>query len=258
VRPINLIPPEERRAHGAVSRTGPLAYIVVGVLAVLLVGVVMLVLANNDISDREAEVTSLEAERATAVAEAEELAPYASFQQVSEERTATISSLADSRFDWPRVIRQLSLILPPEVYLTSLTGSAGGGSGGATEVAGPSLTLTGCAPGQNTVAAFVAALKEIDGVTRVGLNQSALGEGSGDGQAATGGYCATGKKAQFEVIAAFDAAPPSPNGDASTFETPAEEEESESPDEGESSAGGEETETASGEPAAATTTEPVG
>ncbi len=137
MRPINLIPEEERRSHGATSRTGPLAYIVVGGLALLLVGIVMLVSASNDIADREAEVTRLEAQRSQALTEAEELAPYASFQQVSEERTLTVASLADSRFDWVRVIRQLSLILPPSVYFTSLTGSAGGGEGGRARFPGP-------------------------------------------------------------------------------------------------------------------------
>lgn len=235
MRPINLIPQEERRSHGTVSRTGPLAYIVVGALAVLLVGVVMLVLANNEISDREAEVTTLEAQRAEAVAAAEELAPYASFQLVSEERTATVASLADSRFDWARVVRQLSLILPSGVYLSSLTGSAGGGGEGASGIAGPSLTLSGCTWGQDGVAVFVSALKEIDGVTRVGLNGSSLSSSEG-GDTAAGGFCAVGEKALFDIVVAFDAAPPSPNGEASTFEAPGEEEKAESSGETASSA----------------------
>ena len=255
MRPINLIPEEERRSVGGTSRTGPLAYVIVGALGLLLIGVVMLVLANNDIADREAEVTTLEAERALAVAEAEELAPYASFQQVSEERTSTVTSLADSRFDWVRVIRQLSLVLPSGVYLSSLTGSAGGGEGG---VSGPSLTLSGCAPGQEGVAVFVAALKEIDGVTRVGLTDSSLAGGEG-GEAAAGGVCAVGNKAIFNIVVAFDAAPPSLNGEAATLETPTEEggeEESAEGGEEESSEG--ETEGASGEAAAATTAGAVG
>ena len=190
MRPINLIPEEERRSHGTTTRTGPLAYLIVGALAVLLIGVVVLVLTNNQISDRKGEVTTLEAERATATARAEALAPYVSFQQVAESRVETIGALADGRFDWVRVIRQLSLILPPRVYLTDLTASAGGGEGAA---AVPSLVISGCAPTQNTVAAFVAALKEIDGVTRVGLETSATvpaeggAEGGDEGQEDDGG-----------------------------------------------------------------------
>ena len=35
-----------------------------------------------------------------------------------------MTSLADSRFDWERVMRELSLILPDDVWLTNLTGKA--------------------------------------------------------------------------------------------------------------------------------------
>ncbi len=232
MRPINLIPPEERRSHGGGSRSGPLSYIVVGALAVLLIGVIALVLTANQISDREDEVATLQAQKATAVARANRLVPYTNFAQVAQQRTLAVTELADGRFDWPRVIRQLSLILPRGVYFESLTGSAGGGGGGegaAAGVAGPSLTLVGCAPGQDTVAAFVAALKEVDGVTRVGLSNSTISgkeaEGEGDG-----GFCSLGEKAQFEIVAAFDAAPPSPNSSATLAELPAET--SEAPAEG--------------------------
>jgi Tfp pilus assembly protein PilN len=214
MRPINLIPQEERRSHGGVARTGPLAYIVVGALAILLIGVVALVLTSNQISDREGEVAKLETQKAAVTARADQLAPYTSFEQVALQRTQAVTELADSRFDWARVIRQLSRILPPKVYFEELTGSAGGdagGEGGASGVTGPSLTLIGCAPGQDIVAVFVAALKEIDGVTRIGLNKSTVAKAESQGRDERVGFCSIGEKAQFEIIVAFDAAPPSPD-----------------------------------------------
>ena len=42
-------------------------------------------------------------------------------------------------------------------------------------IPGPALELVGCASSQAAVAGFVQALKEIDGVTRVGVQSSALG-----------------------------------------------------------------------------------
>ena len=39
MRPVNLIPPEDRRGERAPMRTGPLAYVVVALLAVGLVAV---------------------------------------------------------------------------------------------------------------------------------------------------------------------------------------------------------------------------
>jgi Tfp pilus assembly protein PilN len=240
MRPINLIPQDERRADSANSRTGPIAYILVGALAVLLIGVTMLVTTSNQISERESEVESLEARKTAATARAERLAPYASFAQVSEQRVSTVASLADSRFDWERVIRQLSLILPPRVFFTSFSASAGGGSGEAdSEVVGPSLTLVGCAPSQEAVAGFVASLKEIDGVTRVGLKNSTFS--GGEGQTGSS-FCSRGHNAQFEILVAFDGAPPSPDStDAEAAET-AEASESESSEtEGSSESGSEET-----------------
>ena len=225
MRPINLIPDEERRT-GVVTRTGPVAYLLVGALAVLLIGVVMLVLFNNSISDREGEVARLETEKAAASAQATKLSPYIHFKQVSEDRTRTIAELADSRFDWVRVIRQLSLVLPGDVYFESFGASGGGGEGG---VAGPSLNINGCADGQPAVAGFVASLKEIDGVTRVELNNSTVNDEAGEGGGSGGGTpCARSGAARFEVIVAFDAAPPVPDSAGSTVGEAPESEESES------------------------------
>jgi Tfp pilus assembly protein PilN len=207
MRPVNLIPPDLRRGDNAPLRTGPLAYIVVGALALVLIGVTMLVLTSNEVSERKDELVTLHREDAVAKARAEELSPYAQFQAMSQQRVETVSSLANSRFDWPRVMRELALVLPDDVLLSDLTASAGPGSGeeggGLGGALGPSLELSGCTAGQDAVAHFVTALKDIDGVTRVGLSSSAIGgEGSGNGGCATSGLAA-----QFEIVVAFDAAP---------------------------------------------------
>lgn len=224
MRPVNLIPLEQRRGEQAQLRTGPLMYIVLGALALLLVGVAMLVTTNNQISDSKAEVAALEHEDAVAQAKAKRLAAYSQFRTLSEQRISTVRSLADSRFDWERVMRELSLVLPSNVWLTNLTASAtpsstvsGEGGGGASGlrggIAGPALELTGCANGQQAVAGFVTALKDIDGVTRVGVQSSELASdgneaGSGEGGA---GDCRTRPSiAQFSLVIAFDAAPVMP------------------------------------------------
>ncbi|MFL5872546.1 MAG: PilN domain-containing protein [Solirubrobacterales bacterium] len=209
MRPVNLIPPDMRRGDNAPLRTGPLAYIVVGALALVLLGVTMLVLTSNEVNEKKDELVTLHREDAAAKARAEALAPYTQFQMMSQQRVETVSSLADSRFDWPRVMRELALVLPDDVVLTDLIASAGpesGESGGGTlgGVLGPSLELKGCTAGQDSVAGFITALKDIDGVTRVGLSTSAAGSGEGSG----GEGCQdSGLEAQFDLVVAFDAAP---------------------------------------------------
>jgi Tfp pilus assembly protein PilN len=219
MRPINLIPEEERRRsrRDRASSGSPLPYLIVGALAIGLIGVVVMVLISNTISERESEVAALQVEKATATAQAQKLAPYASFQAVAEQRTQTVAGLADSRFDWARVIQQLALTLPKDVYFNSLSGSAGGGGEGSEGISGPSLTIAGCAPGQDAVAGFVASLKEIDGVTRVELKQSQITE-PGQGGVTGASACSVGRKAQFQLIVAFDEAPPSPDSSAGQLE----------------------------------------
>lgn len=223
MRPVNLIPAEQRRGEQATLRTGPLAYMLLGALVLALAGVTALVLTENQISDRKAEVVTLKREDAAAQAQAKRLAAYAQFRALSEQRVATVTSLADSRFDWERVMRELALILPSDVWLSDLEATAtpsvsvgGGGSSGASlrgAVPGPALELSGCATGQDAVAGFVTALKDIDGVTRVGVASSELAkesEGAGSGSGG-GSDCRTREFiAQFSLVVAFDAAPVPP------------------------------------------------
>ena len=86
---------------------------------------------------------------------------------------------------------------PSDVSLSSLDGSVSpdvqtrarqrrsSGSSGSDlrgNIQGPALEISGCAPGQDAVAGFVAALEDIDGVTRVGLESlEAIDSASGSG-----------------------------------------------------------------------------
>lgn len=224
MRPVNLIPPEQRRGDRAPMRTGPLAYVVVAVLGVALVGVTLLVLANNQVSDRESEKASLESQVVQAEAEAERLASFAEFATLQEAREETVSSLARSRFDWERVLRELAIVIPDDVWLTGLTATAspdvtlgasaatGGSStaGMATNVEGPSLQIQGCAAGHEAVAQFIAALQDIGGVTRVSVLKSdrpELAAGGAEVSAATSGDGCSSRDfvSTFEAVAAFDA-----------------------------------------------------
>jgi Tfp pilus assembly protein PilN len=259
VRPVNLIPPEDRRGEHAPLRTGPLPYILLGALVAILVGVTALVLVSNQISASKSEVTTLESEDATAAAKAQRLASYTQFRSMSEQRVATVHSLADSRFDWERVMRELALVLPSSVWLTGLTATAspevtvdgGSGSGGSlrAQVPGPALEMIGCASGQSAVADFVTALKDIDGVTRVGVESSELGEEEGGEEGAstevgantgsTGGECRTHAFiAKFALVVTFDAAPVSTQSSESTVAAPVESAESTSAESSESTEGG--------------------
>ena len=79
---------------------------IVAALAIALVAVTVLVLTSNQITEREAEVASLEARRRRRDGSRRRAAPYADFASLSQARDATVTSLAQSRFDWERVLRR--------------------------------------------------------------------------------------------------------------------------------------------------------
>jgi Tfp pilus assembly protein PilN len=233
MRAVNLIPAEDRRGESAPSRTGGLAYVVVGALLAALAGVTMMVLATNEINDRKSQISRLEVAEQEARARAEALSSYAQFRMVRDARVATVTSLADSRFDWERVLRELSLVLPGDVWLTELTATVRPDINvdDSAEVAlresasGPALEILGCARSQQAVGGFLSALRDIDGVTRAGVQRSerppldSTGGGSIDED-----DCRTRDFiTRFEIVAAFDAAPvpPPATGDGAVPLAPA-------------------------------------
>ncbi|MBA2545472.1 MAG: PilN domain-containing protein [Solirubrobacterales bacterium] len=226
MRAVNLIPPEEQRGDRAPMRAGIVSYVVVGALALGLLLVIATALTGKQISDKKAEKQQLEQELTEATARAESLRAFADFRAVQESRTATVSSLAQSRFDWERVLRELALTIPGDVWLVSLTGTVSPAvslENGAEipvrdSVAGPALELVGCAPSQDAVAAMIAALEDIDGVTRVGVGSSERPDDSQNSAPTPGEQnddCRTRDFiSKFELVAAFDAVPAPPTATA--------------------------------------------
>jgi Tfp pilus assembly protein PilN len=245
MRAVNLIPPEERGGRTG-GRTGSLSYVVIGALVALLAGVTLMVLTSKQISDREAEVAALELERDAAQTRLDSLRPFAQFASLQELRTATVTSLAQSRFDWERVIRELALVLPDDVWLLQLEGSvspdvqldSGADIALRGSVPGPALELVGCTVSQEAVGRLAAALQDIDGVTRVAVFKSERPEPSPT-ETSTSEGVATGAEGEddcrtrdfitrFEIVVAFDAVPapavetppPVPPGTDETAPTP--------------------------------------
>jgi len=220
MRPVNLIPPEERRGDAAPTRTGALSYVVIGLLGLILAGVTGVVLSNESVKNKQVEVAALEQEASEAEARAQSLASFTQFEALKEARVDTIAQLATSRFDWERVMRELAKVIPEHVWLVNLTGKASpevkvpeeANIALRSAIPGYALELVGCARSQRDVAALISSIHDIDGVTRV---TAPLSEKPKDEVAQTGESdqvrddCRTRNfVTQFELVAAFDS--PSP------------------------------------------------
>lgn len=219
MRPVNLLPAEDRRGL-SIDSGGATSMLIVGFLVAILVGVTALVLTGNQIDERKAEVAQLEQDLTVAQARADSMQAFAEFRSMQQARTATVATLAQSRFDWERVMRELTYVLPADVWLVELEGSAspdvqlddGVDLSQRSSVAGPALEMVGCTVSQEAVGRFASALGDIDGVTRVSvlkserpeLSQSAgsSGDSGGDEECRTRDFIT-----RFEIIAAFDAVP---------------------------------------------------
>jgi Tfp pilus assembly protein PilN len=228
VRAVNLIPSDERRGDKPALRTGPVSYLIVGVLGVAVLAAVALALTSKQISDRKSEVAQLQQQEAQAQAQAKSLEAFTTFRAAQETRASTISSLAQSRFDWQRVLEEFARVIPSDVWFVKLAGTVspavtvtnGPDLQTRDSVAGPALELEGCATSQDAVAGLIANLEEIDGVTRVGLESSEKPDSSGaesNASATTGDSgaeitdCRTRPFIpQFKIVVAFDSVPAPP------------------------------------------------
>jgi len=237
VKPVNLLPEGERSRRTAQAAPGNASYIVLGVLGALLLAMVGYVMTQNQISSRTSEIARAEQEKAVAEQRASRLAAFGDFAEIKETRVRSVTELAESRFDWERLMRELSLVLPEDTWLTDLTASASpeaaaAGTGGATTpsattgattpgattpgaaaASGPTVTIGGCSKSQEKVAVTLVRLRKLYRASDVQLNESAESEtaetpGTAGAQptsdpatAGTSGECAF---FAFEAIVSFD------------------------------------------------------
>jgi Tfp pilus assembly protein PilN len=209
VRPINLIPIEQRRgaARGPGGRTNPGVHALLGGLGAAVVCVLAFVLLSNSVNTKTEELADIQAKAQGEKQVADALRPYGQFADMQRARHQQISALTTGRFDWERALRQLSQAIPRNVYLldVSATGSPdveidGGGGGDLGNVReksdAPAFAMTGCTYSHHAVARMMTRMRNLDDVTEVTLAKSErTQEDTGDAGAA-GGPAAAATEAQ--------------------------------------------------------------
>jgi hypothetical protein len=207
MRPVNLIPTEHRRqSTGAQSGS---AYVIVGLLAVVLAMSAFYVLTTNKINESKTQAADAKAEADRLQAQATTLGPFANFTQVKQTRLTSVAQVATSRFDWERTMRELSRVVPKGSWLQSVDASVSGAGDATTtaqngETGGPpTAKLMGCTVRQSEVAKTMVRVREMHGVADVKLNESSVATGGGSSSDAGSGEC--GKRYQFDVTVTFGA-----------------------------------------------------
>ena len=219
MKAVNLIPTDQRSAQATGKQSGS-AYLVVGVLTTLLVMAVAYVFTANNATDRQNKATAAKAEADRLEAQAAQQDSFTNFAAIKQTRLLSVSTIADSRFDWERMIRELSRVMPSGSWLKSADASVSGDTGDTaaassttTVAAQPSADLIGCTPKQSDVAAMLVRLRQMHRVSDVQLNESTT-EVSQAGEIS---FDSCGTYYQFNVTVSFEPAAPSneaPRGEA--------------------------------------------
>ncbi len=208
MRPVNLLPDDQRgRRAGAGGGKG--AYAVCGVLAVLLAMVAAYVLTSNTITERKNEAAAAGAEADRLEAELAAQANYTDFADIAQQRLTSVAGVASTRFDWERLMREVSHVMPEGSWLQATDASVTGDPNATTAPAGvvaaptePYASFVGCTPHQSDVAQLMVRLRDLHRVEDVRLNESA--QESLDGEA-TVDNCGTLYK--FDVAVTFSPTP---------------------------------------------------
>jgi Tfp pilus assembly protein PilN len=195
MKAVNLLP-EKHRPRQHTGGQGKGGYVVLGVLGGVLVGLLVYVLTLNSINDSKSKIKEATAQAARLNEEASSLGPYGDFAKIKADRVQSVMTLAQGRFDYERLVRELAQVLPPDVWLVNAAAATGGNSSSSTGAAtppaggtagaastpaaptGPTLELQGCARDQSQVAVTLVRLRELQGATDVSLDHSTRGEDS--------------------------------------------------------------------------------
>jgi Tfp pilus assembly protein PilN len=223
MRPVNLVPSDQRRAKPTGKASGS-AYAIVGVLAVVLVMAVAYVLTANKVNENETTAAQAKQEADALEAQAAALGSFTNFAAIKDQRLASVVTTAQTRFDWERLVREVSMIMPEGSWLRTTSASVIGEQSTTAETAtpttggalNPTATFVGCTKKQSEVATLMVRMGQLYRATDVKLNQSA--QEAADGEASID---SCGPLYQFDVTVSFEPVAPLKEAPRSSVRVPA-------------------------------------
>jgi Tfp pilus assembly protein PilN len=181
MRAVNLLPRDEkrqRRQPGAVMLTGVLG----GVLATAVLAGFFL-MTSSTVSERQSNLDALRAELAAMPAAEETPAANAGLENEKSQRVALLGKALGSRVAWDRILREISLVLPEDIWLESLAANAPDPnfvpSPGKTEAPQGAFTITGYSYSHDGVARLLARLSVLPQLERPTLGSSVIDASQG-------------------------------------------------------------------------------
>ena len=183
MRAINLLPRDDARRG---PQKNQFIVLVPVVLAVLFAAVLsaMFLSGSGTVKDKQAELATLQDElHAIPTPDASRVKTQTALAADKQARVTALSGALSRRVAWDRVFRELSLVLPDDVWLATLTAKAPVPSSTAlppapvatgTTVAATGFTIDGFTYSQPAVARLLTRLAVVPDLVNVQLQQSTL------------------------------------------------------------------------------------
>jgi Tfp pilus assembly protein PilN len=199
---MNLLPPEQRVK--ASRERGLLWAILILVAVVVALGLVYMY-ENQQVEDLQSELDDLTAQTTAVQQEIAALRPYAEIQATRTSMTETAKGIYDARVSWSTILQEISLVIPDNVRLQSLSGVVPATMLPGTAVAAPpgtvpatpDVTFAGNTYTHQDVADFMTRLGLIPQLTNVQLSASAGSGSTSDGSASTVAFTVTASLRPF-------------------------------------------------------------
>ncbi|HEU5244948.1 MAG TPA: PilN domain-containing protein [Gaiellaceae bacterium] len=189
MRSVNLLPRQQVQQKS--ERQNPAVLVAaIGGAAVLLALVGGFLLANRSVDRQQQALASARAELAATPAHHLSASTQAFRQSVltqREQRSLALASAIGKRVAWDRILRRFSLVLPSDVWLTSLNGTVPLDAAASTTAPTPSalpptptaLSITGYTYSQASVARLLARLQVLPDLKNVQLTNSGTAQVGG-------------------------------------------------------------------------------
>jgi Tfp pilus assembly protein PilN len=194
MRAVNLLPHDESGA----GRKAPPVPVLVGCVGAVLVAALLAVLflsASSSVAQQRRALQQAQTEYAAIPAPP---APSPVDSALPQQRTTRVSALAAAlgqRIAWDRLLREVSQVVPSDVWLVTLNAQSPAILPPAPVTTGGPLpqgfTVTGCTYTQESVARFLARLDVVPDLSAMTLAKSVGGKGSDASQCPTGMFTFT-------------------------------------------------------------------
>jgi Tfp pilus assembly protein PilN len=176
MRSVNLLPRDDKR-----QRPQPGAVLLTGVLGGVLVTAVLagfFMMTSSSVSDRQSELDGLRAELAAIPPAPRAPAENSGLETEKSARVAVLGKALGARVAWDRILREISLVLPEDIWLETLTANAPDPSfvptPGKTEAPPGGFTITGYSYSHDGVARLLARLSVLPQLDRPALGSSVV------------------------------------------------------------------------------------